>query len=97
MPSRISQMLNEPIQQQMPQQRSQQQLNNSIAQAKQMMRMVQMAQDPQAELANLIRNNPNSAAISNMLQNGNSLEQIARNMAQQNGIDINNLINQLQG
>jgi len=32
-----------------------------------MMRMVQMAQDPQAELANLIRNNPNSAAISNML------------------------------
>ena len=90
-------MLNEPIQQQMPQQRSQQQLNNSIAQAKQMMHMVQMAQNPQAELANLIRNNPNSAAISNMLQNGNSLEQIARNMAQQNGIDINNLINQLQG
>jgi hypothetical protein len=32
-----------------------------------------------------------------MLQNGSSLEQIARNMAQQNGIDINNLINQLQG
>ena len=90
-------MLNEPIQQQMPQQRSQQQLNNSIAQAKQMMHMVQMSQNPQAELANLIRNNPNSAAISNMLQNGNSLEQIARNMAQQNGIDINNLINQLQG
>ena len=90
-------MLNEPIQQQMPQQRSQQQLNNSIAQAKQMMHMVQMAQNPQAELANLIRNNPNSAAISNMLQNGNSLEQIALNMAQQNGIDINNLINQLQG
>lgn len=62
-----------------------------------MMHMVQVAQNPQAELANLIRNNPNSAAISNMLQNGNSLEQIARNMAQQNGIDINNLINQLQG
>ena len=62
-----------------------------------MMHMVQMAQNPQAELANLIRNNPNSAAISSMLQNGNSLEQIARNMAQQNGIDINNLINQLQG
>ena len=90
-------MLNEPIQQQMPQQYSQQQLNNSIAQAKQMMRMVQMAQNPQAELASLIQNNPNSAAISHMLQNGNSLEQIARNMAQQNGIDINNLINQLQG
>lgn len=81
----------------MPQQYSQQQLNNSIAQAKQMMHMVQMAQNPQAELATLIRNNPNSAAISNMLQNGSSLEQIARNMAQQNGIDINNLINQLQG
>lgn len=62
-----------------------------------MMHMVQMSQNPQAELANLIRNNPNSAAISNMLQNGSSLEQIARNMAQQNGIDINNLINQLQG
>lgn len=90
-------MLNEPIQQQIPQQYSQQQLNNSIAQAKQMMHMVQMAQNPQAELAKLIRNNPNSAAISNMLQNGNSLEQIARNMAQQNGIDINSLINQLQG
>ena len=60
-----------------------------------MMQTIQNARNPQAELSNFIQNNPNSAAIASMLRNGGSLESIARNMAQQCGIDINDLINQI--
>ena len=48
-------------------------------------------------LAQMLYNNPNTAAISGMLQSGGSLENIARSMAQQQNVDINQLINQLQG
>jgi hypothetical protein len=61
------------------------------------MQMVKSSPNPQAALAQLLQTNPNTAAISNMLRNGDSLEGIARSMAQQRGIDINQLINQLQG
>lgn len=61
------------------------------------MAQVKNAQDPQAMLAQLLQNNPNTAAISSMLKGGGSLESIARQMAQQRGVDINQLIKQLQG
>ena len=57
--------------------------------------MVKMSQNPQAELSKIIQNNPGSPYIAQMLRNGNSLEEIARNMAQQCGVDIDTLINQL--
>jgi len=41
----------------------------------------------------MLQNNPNTAALANMLKDGGSLESIARQMAQTNGIDINQLIN----
>ena len=63
-----------------------------------MMQQVKYAQNPQAMLAQLLQNNPNTAAIASMLKNNNgSLETIARQMAQERGIDINQLINQLSG
>ena len=45
----------------------------------------------------MLQTNPNTAMISNLLKGGDSLETIARQMAQQRGIDINQLINQLGG
>ena len=79
---------------QQPQSTSQQ-LNDSIAQARRMMQTIQNASNPQVALSNFIQNNPYSAAIASMLRNGGSLEGIAKNMAQQYGIDINDLINQI--
>jgi hypothetical protein len=41
-------------------------------------------------LAQILQNNPNTAAIATLLKNNNnSLESIARQMAQERGIDIN--------
>lgn len=62
-----------------------------------MMRQVKSAQNPQVVLAQIIQNNPNAAAIAGMLHSGNNLENIARQMAQANGVNINDLINRLQG
>ena len=62
-----------------------------------MMQQIKGAQDKQAMLAQMLQNNPNTAAISSMLSNGGDLETIARQMAQQRGIDINQLIRQLSG
>ena len=59
------------------------------------MQMIQNSQNPEAMLANFIQNNPNSGAIAALLRNNNSLESIARNMAQQYGISINDLLNKL--
>lgn len=73
------------------------QLNQSIEQVRGMMQQIQDSQNPQAKLAQMLQNNPNTAAIASMLNNGNSLEGIARSMAQARGIDINQLIKQLGG
>ena len=51
----------------------------------------------EAVVMNLLQNNPQLGALSNMLRNGSSLEGIAKSMAQVNGYDINQIINQLQG
>ena len=60
-----------------------------------MMQAVKTAENPQLALANMLNNNPNTAYISQMLRNGNNLEGIARMMAQQKGVDINDVIRQL--
>ena len=63
-----------------------------------MMQQIKMAQDPQAALAQMLQNDPNSGAIANLLhQNNGSLEQIARLMAQSGGFDINKIIQGLSG
>lgn len=77
------------------QQSQQMPLNQSINAVKGIMAQIKGSQDPQGMLAQILQNNSNTATIANMLQSGGSLEQIARQMAQQRGIDINQLINQL--
>ena len=62
-----------------------------------MMQQIKNAQNPQEMLAQLLQSNPNTAAISGMLQSNGNLESIARQMAKANGFDINQIINQLGG
>lgn len=84
MASRISQMRSAiPNQQQIMNER-----------AKLLMQQFKSMPNPQSALTNLIQQNPQLASI---IKNGNNLEGIARSMAQAKGIDINQLINQLQG
>lgn len=51
--------------------------------------------DKEAILTQFLEHNPNTAFIANALKSGTGLEALARNMAQQRGIDINDLIKQL--
>lgn len=60
------------------------------------MQQVKNAQNPQAQLAQILQNNPNTAAIANMVNNGGNLEQMARQMAAAQGVDINQLIQNLK-
>ena len=61
------------------------------------MQQVKNAQNPEVMLAQILQNNPNTAAIANMLKSGGSLENTARQMAAASGIDIEQLIKQLGG
>ena len=61
------------------------------------MRQVRGAKDPQGMLASILQNNPNTAIIAGALNGGKDLETIARQMAQANNIDINQLVQRLQG
>ena len=61
------------------------------------MATVKAAENPQAELAKALQNDPNTAAIANMLKGSGNLEAIARQMATAYNIDIIQLIRQLQG
>ena len=76
-----------------PQQMPQPQL--AIEETRALMHQVQNAQNPEAMLAQILQSNPNTALISNMLKSNGSLEKLARNMANAKGIDIMQLINQL--
>ncbi len=58
------------------------------------MHQMQNAPNPQAALQQLVMNNPYLSNIIN-LSNGN-LEQAARSLASQRGIDINVLLQELQ-
>lgn len=95
MASLISQMRNG--QQPQSQQLTDQQLNQSIEQVREMMQQIRNAPDSQAMLVQILQNNPNTAMIAAMLQNGNGLEGVAKAMAINRGVNINNLINRLQG
>lgn len=59
------------------------------------MAAISNAQNPQMALTQMIQNNPNSAALANMLKGNGSLESIARQMARERNIDITSLINSL--
>lgn len=51
--------------------------------------------NPEAAIMGLLQQNPQLSQVASMVRNGNSLEGIARQMAQEKGIDINQLISQL--
>ena len=71
-------------------------LNSNLQQIKSLMRQVQTATNPQAALDTIISNNPTLQSFVTLAKNnGSSLEQVARILAQQKGVDINNLIRQL--
>ena len=71
-------------------------MQNNIEEVKWLMNQVKLAKNPQAMLAQIIQNIPNSATIANMLKT-NSLEEIARGLAAQHGVDINQLIKHMLG
>ena len=73
--------------------RSQPQL--PIEEVRNLMNQVKNSQNPQAMLTNILQNNSNTATIASMLNSGNSLEGIAKQLAQIKGVDINKLINEL--
>ena len=61
------------------------------------MQQIQGASNPEAMLAQILQNNANTPMISSMLRNGQSLESIARSLAQAQNVDINEVIRKLQG
>lgn len=87
MPSLISQMQN-------GQGQPQPQLNNdSIQQTKSLMSAMRMSANPQAYLLNMLNSNP---YLANMVKTGGNLKNIAEQMAQVRGINLNELIQKLQ-
>ena len=56
------------------------------------MNQIKVAANPQLAIQNLITSNPQLRA---MLQSGLTPQQIAQNLATQKGVDLNDLINQL--
>lgn len=75
-----------------------QQLNGglNLQPIKELMNRFKNASNPETELQSMMESNPNIQAVLNLAKGrGVSLEQIARIMAQQKGIDINNLLSQL--
>ena len=61
--------------------------------------MENMKNMPNMETAimNLLQNNPQLGNIASMVRNGQSLEGIAKSMAQAGGYDIDQIIKQLSG
>lgn len=97
MPNLINQMRNGTP---MPQQQSgwTPQLDQATAQARMMMQQLQMASNKEAMLKQMIQNNPQFAQIAAMMKmNPNGLEGVARQMARDNGINLSELMNKLQG
>lgn len=63
-----------------------------------MMQQLKSAANPQQTLMGMIQQNPQFAQIAQMMKNNpGGLEGLAKQMAQANNIDINNLIRQLGG
>lgn len=84
----------------MPQQQSgwTPQLDQATARARMMMQQLQMASNKEVMLKQMIQDNPQFAQIAAMMKSSpNGLEGIARQMARQNGINLSELMNKLQG
>jgi len=61
------------------------------------MRQVQNSPNKEAMLMNLLQQNPNLQKISSLLKMGNgNLQQAAQILAEQKGVNLNNLIQELQ-
>lgn len=72
-------------------------LDNSVQQVKGMMWQLKMASNRQQALMGMIQQNPQFAQIAQMMKtNPNGLKGIAIQMAQANGVDLNDLIRQLE-
>ena len=69
-----------------------QSLNLPIQQIKDLMNQVKMSSNQQAMIQNLLNQNPNLR----LLLSGGSLQSIAQELARQKGVDLNELIRQLQ-
>ena len=95
----IQDQLNNPrsnaTQTQMP---TQSQLNQQqLQQIKNLMSMVQMSSDPQTALLNIINQNPNLRNIVMLAKsNGSNLEQVFYALAQQRGVNPNDVLNALR-
>lgn len=61
------------------------------------MEQLQATPNMEAALMNLLKQNPQLGNIATMVRNGQSLEGIAKSMAQAGGYDINEIIKGLQG
>ena len=71
--------------------------NPQLQQIKNMMKTIQCSQNPQLALQNLITQNPSMKNVINMIQSrGLNLQQVAEMMAAQKGVDLNQLIKELQ-
>lgn len=75
--------------------------NNNVMQniqnIKNMMNMFNMSQNPQQAIQQLAMQNPQINQIMEMAKStGGNLEQLFKNMCQQQGIDPNTIINQLR-
>jgi hypothetical protein len=73
------------------------QTNPQIQQIKNLMYQVKNSQNPQMILQNIIMQNPSMQNVLNLMRlNNASPQQIAQLLAQQKGVDLNNLIMELQ-
>lgn len=73
------------------------QTNPQIQQIKNLMYQVKNSKNPQMILQNIIMQNPSMQNVLNLMRlNNASPQQIAQLLAQQKGVDLNNLIMELQ-
>ena len=71
--------------------------NSNIQNIKNMMNMFNASKNPQQALQMLTAQNPQIKQIMDMAQaSGGSLEQLFKNMCNQQGIDPNSILNQLK-
>lgn len=71
--------------------------NNFMQNIKNMMNMFNASKNPQQALNMLTSQNPQIAQIMEMAKsNGGNLEQLFKNMCQQQGVDPNTILNQLR-
>ena len=71
--------------------------NPKMQQIKQMMNTVRMAQNPQAALNHMMMNNPNMKQVMDLInQHGGDIGKTVRTVAEQNGIDPNEIMDLLK-